>query len=93
VTCSARTGDGLDDLWTQVRAHRDALSASSELDAKRREQRVTWMWAMIEEGLTRRFRTHPHVATALNAAESRVRDGTLPATQAALNLLDAFVGE
>ena len=93
VTCSARTGDGLDDLWAQVQAHREALSATGELDAKRREQRVTWMWAMVEEGLMRRFRSHPDVAAALDAAEAGVRDGTTPATQAALHLLDAFVGE
>jgi len=93
VTCSAMTGDGLGELWDEVRAHRDALSATGELDAKRRAQRVTWMWAMIEDGLHRRFRAHPGVAAALEAAESGVRDGTTPATQAALDLLDAFTGE
>src|ERR1700730_3158041 len=47
VTYSALTGDGIADLWRQVLNHRDKLTASSELAARRGEQQVKWMWSML----------------------------------------------
>src|SRR5580704_17854031 len=44
VTYSAQTGKGVADLWAQVIAHRDKLTATGELAARRREQQVKWMW-------------------------------------------------
>src|SRR5207244_2401602 len=49
VTFSALTGDGIAQLWEQVLAHRRQLSASGEFAARRREQQVKWMWAMLED--------------------------------------------
>src|SRR6201989_75983 len=49
VTYSALTGDRIADLWTQAIAHRDKLTATGELAARRREHQVRWMWTMLEE--------------------------------------------
>src|SRR5947209_17412509 len=49
VTYSALTGNGLAELWEQVLAHRQRLSGSDELAARRREQQVRWMWTMLDE--------------------------------------------
>jgi LAO/AO transport system kinase len=47
VTYSALTGDGIAELWTNVLDHRQKLTASGELTARRGEQQVKWMWEML----------------------------------------------
>ncbi len=82
VTFSALTGNGVPELWTQVEAHRAAMTKSGELATRRREQQVKWMWSMLEERLTARLRTDPAVRTKLKAAEVAVADGKLAPTLA-----------
>src|SRR3954454_16622812 len=45
LTCSAMEGTGLTDVWDHLVAHQEALEASGELAARRREQQVRWTWA------------------------------------------------
>jgi len=52
-TCSALSGDGLDDIWRHVQDHRRLLTASGEFAEKRRKQLVRWTWSLVEEGLRR----------------------------------------
>jgi LAO/AO transport system kinase len=82
ITYSALTGNGIDELWKNVIAHRDAMTASGELAQRRREQQVKWMWAMLEERLTARLRGDPAVRPKLRAAEAAVADGRLAPTLA-----------
>src|SRR6187401_1892631 len=49
VTYSALTGDGIAQLWEQAQAHRQQLTVTGEFAARRREQQVKWMWAMLED--------------------------------------------
>src|ERR1700692_1800733 len=51
ITCSALKGDGIATLWAHVLDHRQRLTASGELAARRGEQQVKWMWTMLEERL------------------------------------------
>src|SRR3712207_5682592 len=44
MTVSGLRNDGLDELWQAVLRHRAKLTATSELDAKRRTQDGKWMW-------------------------------------------------
>lgn len=88
--CSALTGDGLDELWQDVLAHRQCLRDHGLFDARRQEQQVRWMWSMIEERLLGSFRSHPQVAPQLAALETAVRQGGQTATAAADSLLRAF---
>jgi LAO/AO transport system kinase len=82
MTYSALTGDGIPDLWNHVSAHRDAMTKSGELVARRREQQVKWMWSMLEERLTARLRSDPAIRAKLRAAETAVADGKLAPTLA-----------
>jgi LAO/AO transport system kinase len=90
VLVSARTGEGIADLWQRIERHRAITGESGERARRRREQRLAWMWARIEDRLRTDFREHPAVAGALPELERRVRDGSLPPEQAAARLLDAF---
>ncbi len=82
VTYSALTGNGVPELWTQVLAHKDKMTATDELAARRREQQVKWMWAMLEERLTSRLRSDASVRAKLRQAETAVAAGKLAPTLA-----------
>ena len=82
VTYSALTGNGIAELWAQVLAHKEKMTASGELAARRREQQVKWMWTMLEERLTARLRSDPAVRGKLKAAEAAVAAGKLAPTLA-----------
>ena len=82
VTYSALTGNGIADLWTQVMAHKDKMAASGELEQRRRDQQVKWMWTLLEERLTARLRSDPGVRGKLKQAEAAVAAGTLAPTLA-----------
>jgi LAO/AO transport system kinase len=82
LTYSALTGNGIPQLWSQVLAHKEKMSASGELATRRREQQVKWMWTMLEERLTARLRSDPAVRAKLRQAETAVAAGTLAPTLA-----------
>jgi GTPase len=82
LTYSALTGDGIALLWEQIVSHKDKMTASGELAARRREQQVKWMWSMLEERLTARLRGDPAVRGKLKAAETAVAAGKLAPTLA-----------
>ena len=82
VTYSALTGKGVTELWTQVLGHRDKMTASGELAARRRNQQVKWMWTMLEERLTARLRSDGTVRAKLRQMENQVAAGKLAPTLA-----------
>lgn len=87
-TCSGLDGDGVAELWDDVLAHRGALGPL--LQEKRAAQELRWMWTLVEDRLGARFRSHPAVVAALPGLEAAVRDGSVPPTRAAQQLLAAF---
>jgi len=89
LTCSGQDNVGLDELWAQIRLHRDKLGATGELGAKRQQQQVRWMWSMVEERVLDTMRASPQVRALSAACESEVRAGTVSATAAAHRLLEA----
>jgi LAO/AO transport system kinase len=82
VTFSALTGAGIAQLWAKVIEHKDKMTGSGELDARRREQQVKWMWSMLEDRLTARLRSDPAVRAKLRQAEAAVAAGRLAPTLA-----------
>ncbi|MFI6524674.1 methylmalonyl Co-A mutase-associated GTPase MeaB [Streptomyces uncialis] len=92
LSCSAREGTGLDTVWERVEEHRARLEATGRLAARRRDQQVSWTWAMVHDELLDQLRTHPGVRALAPSLERRVRDGELTATLAAERILDVFGG-
>ena len=82
ATYSALTGNGIAELWTRVTEHKEKMTSSSELAARRREQQVKWMWSMLEERLAARLRSDPAVRAKLKSAECAVAAGKLAPTLA-----------
>ncbi len=91
--CSAKTGDGLTEVWQSVRDLHTRLTKTGTLRLKRREQDLAWMWSLIDEGLRRSLRTDPRVAAALPAIIAAVREGSTPPTTGADEVLTLFSGD
>ena len=87
LTCSALTLAGVDTLWETIRDYRKRLSATGELDEKRRRQALAWMWSRIEDGLKERFFGHPAISDRLREIEASVERGDLSPTVGAETLL------
>ncbi len=92
LTCSGATDMGLDEIWRQICAHRETLGATGELEARRQDQQIRWMWSMVEDRLLSGVRDDPKVASLLPGLEAAVRGGQVPATLAAEQLLAAAGG-
>jgi LAO/AO transport system kinase len=93
LTCSGLTGAGLDTVWQQLMRHREQLVESGELEARRQQQQVDWVWAMVRDQLLDRLVEHPAVRAIVDEVERDVREGRSTATLAAERILSAFSGE
>ncbi|MFN7781073.1 MAG: methylmalonyl Co-A mutase-associated GTPase MeaB, partial [Betaproteobacteria bacterium] len=87
LTGSARTADGIAELWAEVERYRAQASASGALAARRQAQALDWMDALIDDALRAQF----HGAQAVRAASAEVRAlvsaGRLSAAAGAARLL------
>jgi LAO/AO transport system kinase len=77
VTYSALTGAGITELWATILDHRKRMTAAGELDARRREQQVKWMWAMLEDRVSARLRSDPGLKARLPRIEAAVAEGRM----------------
>lgn len=93
LTVSARDGTRLDELWEALEAHRAVLERGGDLRRRRQEQQLRWMWSLVEESLLQSLRDNPAVASRLPELEAAVREGRLPPTRAAREILAADRGE
>jgi LAO/AO transport system kinase len=90
MTYSGLTGDGIADLWAQVIAHRDKLTATGEIDARRREQQVKWMWTMLDEFWRARITSEAKLSAKLPRIEAAVAAGELSPASAVDELVAAL---
>jgi GTPase len=77
VTYSALTGAGIPELWAAILDHRKRMSETGELDARRRQQQVKWMWAMLEDRVFARLKSDPALKAKLPRIEAAVAEGRM----------------
>jgi LAO/AO transport system kinase len=90
ITYSALTGQSIPDLWAQAQKYREQMSATGEFTAKRRDQQVTWMWAMLEDRLFAQLRSDPKLKAKLPQLEKAVAAGTLSPMLAVEDIVEAM---
>jgi LAO/AO transport system kinase len=90
VTYSALTGAGIAELWENILDHRERMSNAGELDARRREQQVKWMWAMLEDRLFARLKSDPALKAKLPRIEAAVAAGRMSAAVAVDEIASAL---
>ncbi len=92
LTCSALTGEGLDELWETIDRYRTEMTASGYFEENRRRQAGDWMRQTIEHRLLDHFYHHPDVRTHLPAFEAAVLAGETSPFAAAERLLALYTG-
>ncbi|MDX2131337.1 MAG: methylmalonyl Co-A mutase-associated GTPase MeaB [Planctomycetota bacterium] len=93
LTCSARTGEGVADVWRAILDCVDARRAGGELDRRRREQRLRWLRAVIDDRVRALVHDSPAAAAALRLVEPRVRDGSESPGAGAARVIEAFLSD
>ena len=90
VLASSVTGLGLDEIWQLLEEHRHCLEERGLFDERRRQQRLDWMWSLVDQGLLAAVREHPQVEAMAGRLEAEVLEGRTTPTAAAESILDAF---
>jgi LAO/AO transport system kinase len=92
ITISSVEGRGLEELWANVTKARAALEATGEFEAKRREQDVRWMHAMLEDHIRQTFLSNDAAAAKIAELERQVRAGITPPSLAADEAVSLIFG-
>ncbi len=92
VGVSSTDGTGIADVAERIDAAHRTLQDSGELDRQRAEQRRSWLWTEITEGIRSRISTDPELAARLADAEHAVTGGTASPVTTARRLLDELRG-
>jgi len=93
LTCSAQTGDGLDEVWSAVLEHREHLESQGSLEVRRARQQQDWMWAMVDAHLHDAVRDAPSVRAQHAEVERAVRAGELSAVDGTARILALYTAD
>lgn len=75
ITISGLANEGLDALWEQVELHRARMTATGELQDRRTEQQVSWMWDLLQQRMMEALENDKRTAERLKDLETSVRKG------------------
>ena len=87
IQLSALKAQGVDQFWGAVTEFRALQTANGKLHQRRQAQSLAWMWERIDAGLKQAFRQNPQVKALLPTLINEVREGRIPASTAARNML------
>ncbi|XP_007496328.1 methylmalonic aciduria type A protein, mitochondrial isoform X2 [Monodelphis domestica] len=90
VRISARTGEGITEMWDKMKEFQDLMLASSEFISKRQKQQKVWMWNLIQENVLEHFQNCSSVKDQIPLLEEKVAAGDISPGLAADLLLKAF---
>lgn len=90
LTCSAMTGDGLDDVWGAVLEHRGWLEEHGGLDRYRAKQQVEWMWSQITSTVVDSLRSTPELSGLGRDLQAQVGAGSTSALEASAAFVDRY---
>ncbi len=90
LTCSAFTGEGLDDVWKAVLDHRAWLVGNGSLDARRTAQQHEWMWSLVRNQIMDSLDGDPEVQGRARTVGAELGTGEFDALGAAEEVLRAF---
>jgi len=90
-SCSARDNKGIDTAWEAVLRHRKMLDSSGQFTERRALQARDWMWLEVNDSLINALPGDEDVRKQVPILEAAVREGRIPPTTAAQQLLDIFL--
>ena len=93
LTSSSYTGKGLDEVWQAVLDHRSWLAERDGLDARRSQQQLEWLWALVNGEILDGVRRSPTVKRLRGSIERDIAAGELSALEGSVELVRAFVDD
>ena len=87
VPCSAKTGEGIQQIWETIQAFQQITRENQAFDAKRQQQSLQWLHESILDRLKFDFYHNKKVQSSLPEIENQVRAGILPVSTAVERLL------
>jgi LAO/AO transport system kinase len=87
-TCSARTGEGITEVWETVCTFRNQALASGYFATHRNEQDLRVLYETIEESLRQRFYGDKEIARKIRELEQEIRAGRMNPYRGAADLMD-----
>ncbi len=89
-TCSAITGEGIQEVWSLIRSFRHTTEAGGGFQLRRQRQSLDWMHTMIQDYLQASFFSDKKVKEALPLMEQAVSLGQIPVSQAVDQLIKTY---
>src|SRR5208337_4007658 len=90
AVCSARTGEGIPEVWQRVELFYRELEPKGVIAKRRQQQSVDWLADLIREELQRRFDHHPQVQARLPGIRKSLLRGDITTVSAVRALLSEF---
>lgn len=87
---SAVTGEGLPEVWNVIRRFQEMTQQSGFFEERRKNQIREWVMSMVQGRLESMFLNDPGVKAQMPSVMEAVDHAELPATSAALKLLQRF---
>lgn len=91
-TCSALTGEGIQEIWDVVEKFKETTKVSGKFEYRRKQQTLSWVYHMVEEHLHSLFYQNPRVISCKGNIEDQIIEGQISATMAVQQLIKAFEG-
>jgi len=89
LACSAVSGEGMDAVWQMVEKFFGQARLTGSFSARRREQALAWLDALVSEGLREAYEEQHMLLAVRQELERKVGVGLVPAPVAARQLLMA----
>ena len=91
LNASARTGDGVQEMWQLIQEFQKQTTASGVFERRRREQNLDWMRGLIDEALRRQFFADEEIKQKLDGISSLVARGEMPPVKAVESLMTDWI--
>lgn len=90
-TCSALTGDGVEEAWDLLEKYRQTLTANGYWHKRRAQQNVEWFKSLIEREVVRRFFATEGVENAVAHYMKLVETESISPAKAVSDILGAYL--
>jgi LAO/AO transport system kinase len=92
IPVSSITPNGMQDVWSVIERHQEAMRAAGERDARRHEQATAALWSDLSDQMVSALKKHPRVLAELATIERAVRAGTMTPMAGSRLLIRLFSG-
>jgi len=88
--CSAKTGEGLQEVWDTMTQFNEKMLEEGELVKRRAHQHRLWMWSYVEERIINKIRSTSGLTSLTAGLEAAVLQGSVSPGTAADTIIQQF---